>query len=67
VTAYRGHTAWRAAATAKEALENRDAPDAVLTKLAAELKTITRNGLSAEGGILFRDLLKKQLPPACRC
>jgi replicative DNA helicase len=67
LTAYRGRAAWRAAVTAKEALENREAPDAVLTKLAAELEAVTRSGASAGGGILFRDLLEKQLPPGCRC
>jgi hypothetical protein len=63
LTAYRGRAAWKAAATAKEALENREAPDAVVTRLAAELETVTGNGATAESGILFSDLLKKQFPP----
>jgi hypothetical protein len=63
LTAYRGHAAWRAAATAKEALENRETPDAVLAKLAAELDAVTGSGVSAGGGILFCDLLEKQFPP----
>jgi replicative DNA helicase len=63
LTAYRGRAAWRAAVTAKEALENREAPDAVVTRLAAELDTAARNNATAESGILFSDLLKKQFPP----
>jgi hypothetical protein len=62
LTAYRGRAVWRAAATAKEALENREAPDAVVTRLAAELETVTGNGATVEAGILFSDLLKKQFP-----
>jgi hypothetical protein len=63
LAAYRGRAAWRAAATAKEALENREAPDTVVTRLSAELETVTGNGAAIEGGILFSDLLKKQFPP----
>jgi hypothetical protein len=63
LTAYRGRAAWRAAAQAKEALENREAPDTVVARLAAELETVTGNGATIEGGILFSDLLKKQFPP----
>jgi hypothetical protein len=65
LAAYRGRAAWRAAAKAKEALENREAPDAVATRLAAELETVTgnSNGAAAEYGILFSDLLEKQFPP----
>ncbi|MDR0662956.1 MAG: AAA family ATPase [Spirochaetaceae bacterium] len=63
LTAYRGRGAWRAATTAKEAIENREVPDAVVTRLVAELETVTRNGEAAECGILFSDPLKKQFPP----
>jgi hypothetical protein len=63
LTACRGRALWKAAATAKEALENREAPDAVVARLAAELETVTGNSAAAESGILFSDLLKKQFPP----
>jgi replicative DNA helicase len=63
LTAYRGRDAWKAAALAKEALENGKAPDAVVTRLAAELETVTGNAVTAESGILFSELLKKQFPP----
>lgn len=46
----------------KEALENREAPDAVVTRLTAALETVTCNGTTAESGIFFNDLLKKQFP-----
>jgi replicative DNA helicase len=35
LTAYRGRAAWKAATLAKEALENREAPDAVVARLTA--------------------------------
>jgi replicative DNA helicase len=66
--AYRVRGAWRAAVTAKEALES-GAPDAdaVMAKLAADLAALEAGagggGEADEGGILFNDLLKKQFPP----
>jgi replicative DNA helicase len=63
LTASRGRAAWKAAALAKKALENGEAPDAVVTRLEAELETVTGNAVTTEGGILFSDLLKKQFPP----
>jgi DNA-binding transcriptional ArsR family regulator len=63
LTAYRGRAAWRAATLAKEAIENMEAPASVVTRLAAELDTVTGNGVTAESGMLFSDLLKKQFPP----
>jgi hypothetical protein len=63
LTAYRGRAAWRAAVTAIEALKNREAPDVVGTRLAAEMESVTGYAVTAESGILFSDLLKKRFPP----
>jgi DNA-binding transcriptional ArsR family regulator len=63
LAAYRGRAAWKAAVQAKEALERQEAPDAVVTRLAEELETVTGNGTATGSGILFSDLLKKQFPP----
>ena len=63
LTAYRGRAVWRAAAMAKESLESRESPETVVTRLGAELETITRStSNAADSGILFNDLLKKEFP-----
>ena len=63
LAAFRGRAAWKAAATAKEALERQEAPDAVVNRLATELETVTRNETGGAGrGISFAELLDKHFP-----
>jgi hypothetical protein len=63
LSAYRGRAAWTAAARAKEALEKREDPDAVVDWLAAEIESVAGDGVAAGSGMLFSDLLKKRFPP----
>ncbi|MDR1256155.1 MAG: AAA family ATPase [Spirochaetaceae bacterium] len=63
LTASQRLNAWKVFVTAIEALKNRESPDAVFTRVAAELEAVTGYGVTAECGILFSDLLKKRFPP----